>query len=160
VYNHPGFPEFKVSNEMYYPQQSPGIAHKLPTHHEQSAWSRAHHQVLGPPGSQPTVGPPPASPGYALYTNGSVNAIPHHPAHHPLPMSAHPPIPHHHHHQNSLSHYSEPPNGHSLQQHAIGQGSPAGASNQVITPHWQQQLLKCEVRSSTLPAVVYPLAHS
>jgi CCR4-NOT transcription complex subunit 6 len=128
---------------MYYPQQSPGMApHKLPNHHDQSPWSRQHHPVLGPPGSQP--GPPPASPGYAIYTNGSVNPMQHHPGHHPHPLTGHPPMPHHHHH-NSLTHYPSPPNGHSHQQHAVGQGSPGTAANQVITTHWQQQLLKCEV---------------
>ena len=144
------FPNFGSPNEMYYSQQSPGITHKLPSHHDQSPWNRTHHPVLGPPGAQPTVGPPPASPGYAIYTNGNVNTIQHHPGHHPHPLTTHPSIPHHH-HQNSLSHYPSPPNGHTLQQHAIGQGSPAGASNQqIITPHWQQQLLKCEVRTTDI----------
>lgn len=125
---------------MYYPQQSPGIAHKLASHHDQSSWPRPHHPVLGPPGSQPSAGPPPPSPGYAIYTNGNVNPMQHHPHHpHPLPMQ-------HHHHQNSLSHYPSPPNGHSHQQHVLSQGSPASAGGQIISPHWQQQLLKCEVR--------------
>ncbi|KAF9501702.1 glucose-repressible alcohol dehydrogenase transcriptional effector [Pleurotus eryngii] len=72
----------------------------------------------------------------------------HHPQqHHPHPLNPHPPIPHHH-HQNSLSHYPSPPNGHSHQQHVL-QGSPAG---QLIAPHYQQQLLKCEmVRSCRSP---------
>ncbi|KAG6820282.1 hypothetical protein H0H93_002894 [Arthromyces matolae] len=128
---------------MYYPQQSPGIAHKLANHHDQSAWSRPHHPVLGPPGSQANVGPPPPSPGYALYTNGNVNPMQHHPHHpHTMPLQ-------HHHHQNSLSHYPSPPNGHTLQQHVLSQGSPAG---QIMSPHWQQQLLKCEmIRSSRSP---------
>ncbi|KAG6919371.1 hypothetical protein DXG01_006920 [Tephrocybe rancida] len=131
---------------MYYPQQSPGIAHKLANHHDQSSWPRPHHQVLGPPGSQPNVGPPPPSPGYAIYTNGNVNPMQHHPHHpHPLPMQ-------HHHHQNSLSHYPSPPNGHSLQQHVLSQGSPAAAAGQIMSAHWQQQLLKCEmIRSSRSP---------
>ncbi|RDB16704.1 Glucose-repressible alcohol dehydrogenase transcriptional effector [Hypsizygus marmoreus] len=129
---------------MYYPQQSPGIAHKLPNHHDQSTWPRPHHPVLGPPGSQPNVGPPPPSPGYAIYTNGNVNPM-HHPHHpHPMPLQ-------HHHHQQSLSHYPSPPNGHSLQQH-LTQGSPASVGSQIISPHWQQQLLKCEmIRSSRSP---------
>jgi CCR4-NOT transcription complex subunit 6 len=132
---------------MYYPQQSPGgIAHKLPNHHDQSPWGRS-HPVLGPPGTQPSVGPPPTSPGYAIYTNGNVNAIQHHPGHHPHPLTGHPTLQHHH-HQNSLSHYPSPPNGHTIQPHAISQGSPVGSSSQIITPHWQQQLLKCEVRVS------------
>jgi CCR4-NOT transcription complex subunit 6 len=132
---------------MYgYPQQSPGIAHKLPNHHDQSPWTRSHHPVLGPPGSQPpNVGPPPPSPGYAIYTNGNVNPMQHHPAHHPHPLTAHPPMQHHHHHQNSLTRYPTPPNGHSLQQHVLTSGSPANGAGQIITPHWQQQLLKCEV---------------
>ena len=121
---------------MYYPQQSPGMAHKLPNHHEQTPWSRSHHPVLGPPG------PLPASPGYAVYTNGSVNPIQHHPGHHPHPLTGNPPIPHHHHH-NSLSRYPSPPNGHTHPQHV--QASPSSAANQLLTPHWQQQLLKCEV---------------
>ncbi|KAF5385920.1 hypothetical protein D9615_002602 [Tricholomella constricta] len=131
---------------MYYPQQSPGIAHKLANHHDQSSWPRPHHPVLGPPGSQPNVGPPPPSPGYAIYTNGNVNPMQHHPHHpHPLPMQ-------HHHHQNSLSHYPSPPNGHSMQQHVLSQGSPASVGSQIISPHWQQQLLKCEmIRSSRSP---------
>ncbi|KII92626.1 hypothetical protein PLICRDRAFT_102997 [Plicaturopsis crispa FD-325 SS-3] len=34
----------------------------------------------------------------------------------------------------------------------MGQGSPGSAASQIITPHWQQQLLKCElVRSSRSP---------
>ncbi|KAI6002916.1 Endonuclease/exonuclease/phosphatase [Pisolithus albus] len=34
----------------------------------------------------------------------------------------------------------------------IGQASPGSAASQIITPHWQQQLLKCEmIRSSRLP---------
>ncbi|KAF8070084.1 glucose-repressible alcohol dehydrogenase transcriptional effector [Lyophyllum atratum] len=58
----------------------------------------------------------------------------------------------HHHHQNSLSHYPSPPNGHSLQQHVLSQGSPASVGSQIISPHWQQQLLKCEmIRSSRSP---------
>jgi len=130
-------------DEMYYPQQSPGIAHKLPNHHDQSPWGRS-HPVLGPPGPQPAVGPPPTSPGYAIYTNGNVNPLQHHPGHHPHPLTGHPPLQHHQ-HQNSLSHYPDPPNGHTLP-HTIGQGSPIGSSSQqIISPHWQQQLLKCEV---------------
>ncbi|KAF6763344.1 glucose-repressible alcohol dehydrogenase transcriptional effector [Ephemerocybe angulata] len=58
-----------------------------------------------------------------------------------------------HHHQNSLSHYPSPPNGHAQQQHQqphlMAQGSPAG---QIISPHWQQQLLKCDmIRQSRSP---------
>ncbi|KAH7889076.1 Endonuclease/exonuclease/phosphatase [Phlebopus sp. FC_14] len=132
---------------MYYPQQSPAIAHKHPNHHDQSPWGRTHHPVLGPPGSQ-NIGPPPASPGYALYTNGSVNPMQHHPGH-PHTLS-HQPMAHHQ-HQNSLSHYPSPPNGHIHQQH-LGQGSPGSAASQIITPHWQQQLLKYEmIRSSHSP---------
>lgn len=128
---------------MYYPQsQSPAITHKLPNHHEQSPWSRPHPGVLGPPGSQ-NVGPPPTSPGYALYTNGSMQH-PH--AHHPHALSGHHPPMQHHQHQNSLSHYPSPPNGHSMHSQHIGQGSPGSAASQIITPQWQQQLLKCEVR--------------
>ncbi|KAI0049872.1 hypothetical protein FA95DRAFT_1488266 [Auriscalpium vulgare] len=59
-----------------------------------------------------------------------------------------------HHHQNSLSHYpSPPPNGIVNGQHVgVGQGSPGSAASQIITPHWQQQLLKCEmIRASRQP---------
>lgn len=128
---------------MYYPQsQSPAISHKLPNHHDQSPWNRGSHTVLGPPGSQ-NVGPPPASPGYAIYSNGSMQH-PH--SHHPHALSGHhPPMQSHHQHQNSLSHYPSPPNGHLHQQHG-GQSSPGSTASQIITPQWQQQLLKCEVR--------------
>ncbi|KAI6157986.1 Endonuclease/exonuclease/phosphatase [Pisolithus tinctorius] len=57
----------------------------------------------------------------------------------------------HHQHHNSLSHYPSPPNGHIHNQH-MGQASPGSAASQIITPHWQQQLLKCEmIRSSRSP---------
>ncbi|KAF9446344.1 hypothetical protein P691DRAFT_804344 [Macrolepiota fuliginosa MF-IS2] len=132
---------------MYYPQQSPGINHKLANHHDQSPWTRPHHPILVAPGSQSTVGPPPPSPGYALYPNGSVNPMQHHPGHHPL---SHPPLQHHHH--NSLTHYPSPPNGTSHPQHPYAQGSPASVNGQIMSQHWQQQLLKCEmVRSSRSP---------
>ncbi|KAM6501851.1 glucose-repressible alcohol dehydrogenase transcriptional effector [Amanita muscaria] len=138
---------------MYYPQQSPGIAHKLASHHDQNPWSRQHLSTgLVPPGSQSVVGPPPPSPGYALYTNGNVAALQHHPAHHPHPLTVHAPLQHHHHHQNSLSHYPSPPNGHSHQQQHLSTSSPSSVNNQIISPHWQQQLHKCEmVRSSRSP---------
>ncbi|KAI0949077.1 hypothetical protein AcW1_008780 [Taiwanofungus camphoratus] len=137
---------------MYYPQQSPGIAHKLPTHqhpqvHDQSPWSRGtHHPVLGPP-NHPQ---PPTSPAYPLFTNGALTAIQHHPhPHMPGPLT------HHHHHQNSLSHthFPSPPNGNALQHGTLGQnGSPGSVSTQPMTTHWQQQLLKCEmIRSARSP---------
>ncbi|KAI0775852.1 hypothetical protein BD413DRAFT_286678 [Trametes elegans] len=131
---------------MYYPQQSPGIAHKLPTHqhpgqvHDQSPWAR--HPGYGPAnGAQP-----PTSPAYPLFAhaNGTMTAIQHHPHQHiPGPLA-------HHHHQNSLSHahFPSPPNGNGLQgpHGALGQnGSPGHISTQMMAPHWQQQLLKCEV---------------
>jgi CCR4-NOT transcription complex subunit 6 len=133
---------------MYYPQQSPAITHKLATHHDQNPWSRQHHPVLAPPGSQPAVvpnvGPPPTSPGYAIYTNGQVNPIQHHPSHISHPIS-HSSIQHHH--SNSLGHYPSAPNGHSNHQPiVISQGSPASVPGQVTSSNWQQQLLKCEVR--------------
>ncbi|KAH0828142.1 Endonuclease/exonuclease/phosphatase [Lanmaoa asiatica] len=132
---------------MFYPQQSPAVTHKHPNHHDQSPWPRTHHPVLGPPTSQ-NIGPPPPSPGFPLYTNGSVNPMQHHPAH-PHALS-HQPIAHHQ-HQNSLSHYPSPPNGHIHTQH-IGSGSPGSAASQIVSPHWQQQLLKCEmIRSSRSP---------
>ncbi|KAI0063551.1 hypothetical protein BV25DRAFT_1824094 [Artomyces pyxidatus] len=112
---------------MYYPQQSPGIAHKLS---DQSPWARPTH----------AFGPPPPSPGYPLYANG---------AHLPHQIPA---LQHQHH--NSLSHYpSPPPNGGVAvnvhgQHVGVGQGSPGSASSQIITPHWQQQLLKCEISSN------------
>src|SRR6266702_908883 len=107
------------ANAMYYPQQSPGIAHKLSsTHPDPSPWARPTHPF----------GPPPPSPGYPLYTNGN--------------------IPHHmqslHHHQNSISHYPSPPSNNGVavnvlgQPIGVGQGSPGSASSQIITPHWQQ----------------------
>jgi hypothetical protein len=112
---------------MYYPQQSPGIAHKLSSAHpDPSPWARPTHPF----------GPPPPSPGYPLYTNGN---MPHH-------------IQSLHHHQNSISHYPSPPSNGGVsvnvlgQTLGVGQGSPGSASSQIITPHWQQQLLKCEVR--------------
>jgi hypothetical protein len=129
---HPQFVR-PLANAMYYPQQSPGIAHKLSsTHPDPSPWARPTHPY----------GPPPPSPGYPLYTNGS--------------------MPHHmqslHHHQNSISHYPSPPsNGVSVnvlgQTLGVGQGSPGSASSQIITPHWQQQLLKCEVRLHLLASL-------
>jgi CCR4-NOT transcription complex subunit 6 len=137
-----------AANAMYYTQQSPGIAHKLAQHpaglHDPSPWSRTtHHPALGPPGhaQQPT------SPGYPLFTHANgMNALQHHPhAHIPGPMG-------HHHHQNSLSHshahYQSPPNGNGIPgAHAglVQNGSPANAVTQIMTPHWQNQLMKCEV---------------
>ncbi|KAH6906332.1 glucose-repressible alcohol dehydrogenase transcriptional effector [Coprinopsis sp. MPI-PUGE-AT-0042] len=57
--------------------------------------------------------------------------------------------------RNTLSHYPSPPNGHAHQQqqqqqpHMLAQGSPV---TQMISPHWQQQLLKCDmIRSSRSP---------
>jgi hypothetical protein len=125
---------------MYYSQQSPGIAHKLP---DQSPWSRTPHPVLGPPGPSANIGLPPQSPGYPLFTNGNVNHLHSLPTPHP-----HIPIQAHHHHQNSLSHMPSPP--HQQNQHPIGPqndspGSITGAQP-IMTQHWQNQLLKCEVR--------------
>ncbi|KAF8624630.1 hypothetical protein AX15_005784 [Amanita polypyramis BW_CC] len=135
---------------MYYPQQSPGITHKLANHHDQNPWPRQHLASGLVPATQSAIGPPPPSPGYALYTNGSVAALHHHSAHHPHPLTVHPPLQHHH--QNSLSHYPSPPNGHSHQQHHLSAASPSSVGNQIISSHWQQQLLKCEmVRSSRSP---------
>ncbi|KAI0786633.1 Endonuclease/exonuclease/phosphatase [Abortiporus biennis] len=64
----------------------------------------------------------------------------------------------HHHHQNSLSHphYQSPPNGNGLQgavSALVQNGSPGnGVVAQAITPHWQNQLLKCEmIRASRSP---------
>lgn len=62
----------------------------------------------------------------------------------------------HHHHQNSLSHahYQSPPSGNGIPgAHAglVPNGSPAnGTITQIMTPHWQNQLMKCEVRSETI----------
>ncbi|KAI0645838.1 hypothetical protein C8Q79DRAFT_719987 [Trametes meyenii] len=142
---------------MYYPQQSPGIAHKLPTHqhpgqvHDQSPWGR--HPGYGPAnGAQP-----PTSPAYPLFAhaNGTMTAMQHHP-HQPM----HGALAHHHHH-NSLTHqqFSSPPNGNGLQgpHGTLGQtGSPGPISTQMMTPHWQQQLLKCEVR---LRRFILPYKH-
>lgn len=146
---------------MYYAQQSPGIAHKLAQHpaaaglHDPSPWSRQHHPGLGPPHAQPT------SPGYPLFThaNGAmgVSALQHHPHPHSHMQG---PIGHHH-HQNSLSHshshshavahYQSPPNGNGLVAGLVQNGSPVNpaAMGQVMTPHWQNQLMKCEVRPFT-----------
>ena len=134
---------------MYYPQQSPGIAQKLPQHpaqlHDQSPWARTtHHSVLAPPNhaQQPT------SPAYPLFThaNSTMSVMQHHPVPHmSAPMS-------HHHHQNSLSHphFQSPPNGNGLpgsHNGLVQNGSPGnGVVTQTITQHWQTQLLKCEVR--------------
>ncbi|KAH6897590.1 glucose-repressible alcohol dehydrogenase transcriptional effector [Coprinopsis sp. MPI-PUGE-AT-0042] len=82
-----------------------------------------------------------------MYTNGALQH--HHPGHHHL---THAQL----HHQNTLSHYPSPPNGHAHQQqqqqqqpHMLAQGSPV---TQMISPHWQQQLLKCDmIRSSRSP---------
>uniref|UniRef100_A0A8H7Y6Z8 CCR4-Not complex 3'-5'-exoribonuclease subunit Ccr4 n=1 Tax=Psilocybe cubensis TaxID=181762 RepID=A0A8H7Y6Z8_PSICU len=135
--------EHRLANAMYYPQQSPGIQHKLSNHHDTNPWRLP--MLVQQPGQQSSVGPPPPSPGYALYNNG---AIQHHPGHHPL---QHPPLQHHH--QSSMSHYPSPPNQHThQQQHLIAaQGSPA-STTPVATPQWQQQLMKCEmVRASRSP---------
>ncbi|KAH9961326.1 Endonuclease/exonuclease/phosphatase [Russula dissimulans] len=63
-----------------------------------------------------------------------------------------------HHHQNSISHYPSPPSNGGVavnvlgQTLGVGQGSPGSTSSQIITPHWQQQLLKCEmIRASRSP---------
>ena len=124
---------------MYYSQPSPGIAHKLP---DQSSWSRTHHPVLGPPGPNANIGIPPHSPGYPLFTNGNVN----HPHSLPTPHP-HIPIQAHHHHQNSLSHMPSPP--HQQNQHPMGpqNDSPGSitSAQSIMTQHWQNQLLKCEV---------------
>ncbi|GJE92741.1 glucose-repressible alcohol dehydrogenase transcriptional effector [Phanerochaete sordida] len=137
---------------MYYAQQSPGIAHKLSQHpgqlHDQTPWSRnAHHNVLGPP-------QPPGTSPYPLFThaNGGMTALQHHPhPHMPGPMG-------HHHHQNSLSHahYQSPPNGNGIpgtHSGLVPNGSPGnGAVAQIMTPHWQNQLMKCEmIRASRSP---------
>ncbi|KAG1736002.1 Endonuclease/exonuclease/phosphatase [Suillus lakei] len=126
---------------MFYPSHSQTTLHHVNVQ-DQSPWPRnVNHTHTHHP--QQSIGPPPPSPGYSLYSNGAVNPIQHHP-HHPL---SHPPLPHHQ-HQNSLSHYPSPPNGHIHSQH-MGQGSPGSVGSQIITPHWQQQLLKCEmIRSS------------
>ena len=124
-----------LANAMYYPQQSPGIPHKLANHHDNNPWRLP--MIVQQPGQQSAVGPPPPSPGYALYTNG---ALQHHPGHH----LQHPP-PLQHHHQSSMSHYPSPPNQHTHQQHILAaQGSPASATP-VVSAHWQNQLIKCEV---------------
>ncbi|TFY81090.1 hypothetical protein EWM64_g2928 [Hericium alpestre] len=122
---------------MYYPQQSPGIGHKLAAHHDQSPWARpTHTHSFGPH-------PPPPSPGYALYANG-VNPMQHH-----IPTLQH-------HHQNSLTHFPSPPTNGNVGMHGqhvgMGQGSPGSAASQIINPHWQQQLLKYEnIRASRSP---------
>lgn len=125
------------TDAMYYPSQSPGVGHKLQSHHEQNPWARSHY---GPPTGQPSVGPPPTSPGYALYTNPAVPHMQHHPGTHPHALS-HTTM---HHQQNSLSHYSSPQNGHTLAAH-MNTASPGAQQAEMMTTHWQQQLLKCEV---------------
>lgn len=39
---------------------------------------------------------------------------------------------------------------------SIAQASPGSTSSQIITPHWQQQLLKCDVRITSAPLVSLP----
>lgn len=57
----------------------------------------------------------------------------------------------HHHHQGSLSHaqYQSPPNGNGIpgaHNGLVSNGSPVnGTVAQIMTPHWQNQLMKCEV---------------
>ena len=46
-------------------------------------------------GQQPSIGPLPPSPAYALYTNGAID-IPHYPGHHSLPSAPRAPPPEHH----------------------------------------------------------------
>ncbi|EIN12059.1 glucose-repressible alcohol dehydrogenase transcriptional effector [Punctularia strigosozonata HHB-11173 SS5] len=56
-----------------------------------------------------------------------------------------------HHHQNSLTSYTSPPNGHTQSIHALAPPTP-GSAGQVVTPHWQQQLIKYEtIRASRSP---------
>ena len=58
----------------------------------------------------------------------------------------------HHHHQNSLSHYQSPPNGNGVpgvHNGIVPNGSPVNAAIvPIMTPHWQNQLMKCEVRGA------------
>lgn len=75
-----------------------------------------------------------AAPGYAMY-NGTM---------HPQPF-AHAPM---HHHQNSINHYSSPPTH-------PPQISPATMSGQVMSQHWQQQLLKYEVRNKLACWIIF-----
>ncbi|KAL1760558.1 Endonuclease/exonuclease/phosphatase [Schizophyllum commune] len=59
-------------------------------------------------------------------------------------MHPHHQLQQHHHHQASLSHYPSPPNVNQLPL-----GSPVG---QLLTSHWNEQLIKCEmIRSSRSP---------
>jgi hypothetical protein len=104
--------------------------------HNHSGHQHQHHQphaaLNGAGGSQPSLNQP-GSPGYAVYTNGI-----HHPPQHPT-------------HQHSLSipsSYGQP------EPHQYRTQTPNGTPNsQVIgSPHWQQQIMKAEVRAIHLLA--------
>lgn len=129
---------------MYFnppPQSSPAITHKLSNHHD--VWSRAHHHALGGGASNGVMQQHHAPSSYNLYN------VPNMQQHHPSNgMTSHPPLQNQHHHQNSLTNYSSPPNGVTHQpQHGLAQSSPSASSGQVMSQHWQQQLLKYDVRS-------------
>ena len=131
---------------MYYnppPQSSPAITHKLSNHHD--VWTRAHHHALG--GTSNGVMPPHHSASsYAVF---NMQNMQHHP---PNGLASHAPIPTQHHHQNSLSSYSSPPNGVTHQsQHGLAQSSPTAPTGQVMSQHWQQQLLKYDVSQNYIP---------
>jgi hypothetical protein len=110
---------------MYYPSQSPGL--KLA--HEHTPWPRPY----GAP--TPGNGPPPQSPGFALYAPG-VHLT--HPGAHAFAGA--PGLSH-----AGLAHYTSPQNGHV--QHAA---SPGAGATEMPPPHWQSQLMKCDVRAASL----------
>lgn len=140
---------------MYYTstQASPNVQ-KLAGHHD-SPWNRHH---LG----SAAITSPQTNNAYSLYGNGT--GFQHHTAH-PHAIAAHGVIAqhhqqqqqqqqqqhqHHHHHQNSLTHtYPSPPPNH-IHAHYM-QGSPANGNPAVMTQHWQQQLLKYDVRFLSPP---------
>ncbi|KAF5383442.1 hypothetical protein D9757_006089 [Collybiopsis confluens] len=103
----------------------------------QETWPRQSHLQVLSPGVQQSVGPPPTSPGYSLYTQAHHHLGPlHHIPGQQPPQSNH----------NHNPHYPSPPIQHGQ---LLGQASPASTP---MAQHWQQQLLKCEiVRQSRSP---------
>lgn len=116
-----------------YPGQSvgwPPRAHHHPHHHHQPnpSLSSLPGSITHSSAASASAGPP-SSPGYGSLSNGPSNHAPHH--HH-----------HHAHGPHALSHMASPAALHSTQNHM----SAASSSTANTSPHWQQQLLKAEVR--------------
>jgi hypothetical protein len=104
---------------MYYPSQSPGLKMQGQYDH----WPRGQGGAQG--------GLLPASPYGGMYASPAMHL--HQGAH---PLGTHPGALAHH-----AQHYASPPPG-----HVPHQPSPGTGPTETITPHWQQQLMKCEVR--------------